>query len=78
MAADYQGQSAGGYFAGGEEEEEERSFGRVGGLPQRVSVRSPEEERKINDDLKRRGSVDDRTMTMSAGRLFVANPDLSD
>ncbi|KAI9740969.1 MAG: hypothetical protein M1818_004575 [Claussenomyces sp. TS43310] len=32
------------------------------------SVRNPEE-------LRRRGSVDERTMTMSAGRLFVANPD---
>ncbi|RDW84756.1 hypothetical protein BP6252_02346 [Coleophoma cylindrospora] len=26
-------------------------------------------------DLARRGSVDDRTMTMSAGRLYIANPD---
>jgi hypothetical protein len=32
------------------------------------SVKSPEE-------LRRRGSVDDRTMTMSAGRLYIANPD---
>ncbi|KAI9825716.1 MAG: hypothetical protein M1826_006900 [Phylliscum demangeonii] len=31
------------------------------------------------DELRRRGSVDDRAMTMSSGvRLFVANPDLSD
>ncbi|KAK7610808.1 hypothetical protein BKA81DRAFT_377043 [Phyllosticta paracitricarpa] len=30
----------------------------------------------LSDDLRRRGSVDDRTMTMSgAVRLFVANPD---
>jgi hypothetical protein len=29
------------------------------------------------DDLVRRGSVDERTMTMGT-RLFVANPDLSD
>jgi hypothetical protein len=28
------------------------------------------------DELRRRGSVDDRTMTMSTGRLFVANPDV--
>ncbi|KAK3325566.1 hypothetical protein B0H66DRAFT_129091 [Apodospora peruviana] len=27
------------------------------------------------DDLKRRGSVDERTMTLTAGRLFIANPD---
>lgn len=26
-------------------------------------------------DLGRRDSVDDRTMTMSAGRLYIANPD---
>lgn len=32
------------------------------------SVKNPE-------DLKRRGSVDERTMTLSSGRLFIANPD---
>lgn len=32
------------------------------------SVKNPEE-------LRRRGSVDERTMTMSAGRLYIANPD---
>jgi len=32
------------------------------------SVRNPEE-------LRRRGSVDERTMTMSHGRLYIANPD---
>jgi len=32
------------------------------------SVKSPEE-------LKRRGSVDERTATMTAGRLYIANPD---
>ncbi|TVY44394.1 hypothetical protein LOCC1_G003486 [Lachnellula occidentalis] len=30
---------------------------------------------KNPDELRRRGSVDDRTMTMSAGRLYIANPD---
>lgn len=32
------------------------------------------------EDLRRRGSVDERTMTMSAGmgRLFIANPDADD
>ena len=30
---------------------------------------------KTVEELKRRGSVDERTMTMSAGRLFIANPD---
>jgi len=32
------------------------------------SVRNP-------DDLRRRGSVDERTMTLTTGRLFIANPD---
>ncbi|KZF20386.1 hypothetical protein L228DRAFT_270459 [Xylona heveae TC161] len=31
-----------------------------------------------SEELRRRGSVDDRTMTLSGVRLFVANPDLSD
>ncbi|KAK4122286.1 hypothetical protein N657DRAFT_682086 [Parathielavia appendiculata] len=30
---------------------------------------------KSVDDLKRRGSVDERTMTLTAGRLYIANPD---
>ncbi|RFU30721.1 hypothetical protein B7463_g5636, partial [Scytalidium lignicola] len=35
------------------------------------SLRNPE-------DLRRRGSVDERTMTLTAGRLYIANPDESD
>ncbi len=27
------------------------------------------------EDLRRRGSVDERTMTLTTGRLFIANPD---
>ena len=56
--------------------EDEKRFGGLGGLPQRELT--AEEQMKRNDDLRRRGSVDDRTMTLSTGRLFVANPDLSD
>ncbi|KAJ1329710.1 hypothetical protein MN608_06446 [Microdochium nivale] len=37
-------------------------------LTREKSARNPE-------DLKRRGSVDERTMTLSSGRLFIANPD---
>lgn len=59
--------------------EQEESFGQVGGLPQ---TRGPTAEEKATkntaEDLRRRGSVDERTMTMSGPRLFVANPDLSD
>ncbi|KAH9905058.1 hypothetical protein F4778DRAFT_770259 [Xylariomycetidae sp. FL2044] len=37
-------------------------------LTREKSVRNPE-------DLRRRGSVDERTATLTAGRLFIANPD---
>ncbi|KAK5630996.1 hypothetical protein RRF57_006711 [Xylaria bambusicola] len=37
-------------------------------LTREKSVKNPE-------DLKRRGSVDERTMTLTSGRLFIANPD---
>ncbi|TPX09861.1 uncharacterized protein E0L32_008883 [Thyridium curvatum] len=30
---------------------------------------------KSADELRRRGSVDERTMTLTAGRLYIANPD---
>ena len=56
---------------------EERGFGDVSGLPQRTQPQQSQPP-KSNDELRRRGSVDDRTMTMSGVRLFVANPDLSD
>lgn len=60
------------------EEDEELSFGGVGGLPQkRLSTEEEEARRQDLADLRRRGSVDERTMTMSGyGRLYVANPDL--
>lgn len=54
----------------------ERNFGDVGQMPQ--SLPKPVQDKKVSkDDLVRRGSVDERTMTMGT-RLFVANPDLSD
>jgi hypothetical protein len=56
----------------------ERNFGDVGQMPQ--SIPKPE-QKKASDELHRRGSVlsvDERTMTMSNTRLFIANPDLSD
>lgn len=74
---DYFEQSGGqGGSAGSGSSGEEARFGSVGGLPQRV--KEPEDyEKKIktSEELRRRGSVDDRTMTMSGVRLFVANPD---
>jgi len=58
----------------------ENSFGGAADLPQRFGKGQSlgDDLGKSNsDDLKRRGSVDERTMTMSGyGRLFVANPDL--
>ena len=57
--------------------EQENEFGKVGTLPHRV--RDIKEEDDKNDDLHRRGSVDERSTTMRGyGKLFVANPDLSD
>ncbi|USW51628.1 hypothetical protein Slin15195_G049470 [Septoria linicola] len=58
----------------------EEKFGDVGGLPTRkITAEEQIRQQQSNaDDLRRRGSVDERTMTMSGPRLFVANPDLSD
>jgi hypothetical protein len=76
QSEDYFGQP-GGQGDSGSSGEVERNFGRPAGLP--VQQRPKEDvSRKTSDELRRRGSVDDRTMTMNAGRLFVANPDLSD
>ncbi|KAH0562030.1 hypothetical protein GP486_003266 [Trichoglossum hirsutum] len=58
----------------------ENSFGNVGSLAPKPA-RNPlarEKSVKSPDELRRRGSVDDRAMTMSAGRLFIANPDIND
>ncbi|KAF2816427.1 uncharacterized protein BDZ99DRAFT_505855 [Mytilinidion resinicola] len=78
--ADYFAQSTRTGLSGGSGSsgERENSFGNLGQM-QQLPPRHAEEEKKGSDDLRRRGSVDDRTMTMSgAGRLFIANPDLSD
>lgn len=58
--------------------QEERQFGDVGGLPARAPLSYNYDQQKTNDELRRRGSVDDRTTTMSGVRLFVANPDMDD
>ena len=65
---------AGDYLdAGGSDEQAEQSYGTLSGLPQRTG--DVEHDRKTAEDLKRRGSVDDRSMTMTGTRLFIANPD---
>jgi hypothetical protein len=61
---------------------EEDQFGEAGELkgPSRKSavVLAAEQARRA-EELRRRGSVDERTMTLGGkGRLFVANPDLDD
>ncbi|KAF1954120.1 hypothetical protein CC80DRAFT_550580 [Byssothecium circinans] len=52
----------------------ERNFGDVGQMPQSL----PKPSQQDKSDLHRRGSVDERTTTMTNTRLFIANPDLSD
>ncbi|KAF2646600.1 hypothetical protein P280DRAFT_512767 [Massarina eburnea CBS 473.64] len=52
----------------------ERNFGDVGEMPQSL----PKPAQQDKSDLHRRGSVDERTTTMTNTRLFIANPDLSD
>jgi hypothetical protein len=54
---------------------EERRFGNAGPMEGPAAVRT---ESKGAEDLSRRGSVDERAMTMRGPRLYVANPDLSD
>ena len=72
---DYFGhKGTGGTGGSGSSSEREGEFGAVGDLK---VVGVVEESGK--NDLSRRGSVDERAMTMrGAVRLFVANPDLSD
>lgn len=74
------GLQRGGSGSSSSNSERENSFGGLADIPEserfeRVGDRTT---RDGADDLRRRGSVDDRTTTMSGVRLFVANPDLSD
>jgi len=88
QSQDYFDQPGGQGGSGGSSGEREESFGGIGGLPPTASSsaaaaaarsgRAAGSDRKTSEELRRRGSVDDRTMTMSGVRLFVANPDLSD
>ena len=58
--------------------EREDSFGDIKELTGPNAIMKAAENAKKAEELRRRGSVDDRTMTMSGVRLFVANPDLDD
>lgn len=72
-----------GYGYSGADADGEHGFGGVGALPQRSGGRVGELRTGDVDlvDLRRRGSVDERSLTMTMngfGRLFVANPDVED
>lgn len=57
----------------------EDSFGELTDMSGPSSVQRVMDQAKTTEDLRRRGSVDERTMSMGAGvRLFVANPDVED
>jgi len=73
------GLQRGGSGSSSSNSERENSFGGLADIPESERFeRTGDRIRDSADDLKRRGSVDDRTTTMSGVRLFVANPDLSD
>lgn len=55
--------------------EPEEYFGTVNDMKAPSAAMSATERAKRAEELKRRGSVDDRTTSMSGVRLFVANPD---
>lgn len=55
--------------------EPEEYFGTVNDMKAPSAAMSAAERAKRAEELKRRGSVDDRTTSMSGVRLFVANPD---
>ena len=81
VPVDQQQQQGGDYFAqkpgnggSGGSSERENSFGNVG----QMQAPKAEKESKTLEDLRRRGSVDERANTMGyigGGRLFIANPD---
>jgi hypothetical protein len=65
--------------AGSGEEDRFGDAGELRGPSRHSAVAVASEQAKKAEELRRRGSVDERTMTMGGkGRLFVANPDLVD
>jgi len=59
--------------------ESEDSFGDLKDMTGPSAVKRVQQQLKMAEDLRRRGSVDERAMSMSTGvRLFVANPDVED
>ncbi|KAK2732359.1 hypothetical protein FQN57_002932 [Myotisia sp. PD_48] len=58
--------------------DKEDEFGHITDLAAPSATATVLQKRKTAEGLKRTGSVDDRTSTMTNVRLFIANPDLSD
>ncbi|EEP79010.1 predicted protein [Uncinocarpus reesii 1704] len=58
--------------------EREEDFGMITEMKAPSGAAAAARRYKAAEELKRRGSVDDRTTTLGNVRLFVANPDLSD
>ena len=87
VPGDYQPVAGVDYFTGpsgnggsGSSSEREASFGNLGNMnAPAVSSSRRDDSGKSSEELRRRGSVDDRAGTMTGVlKLFVANPDLSD
>lgn len=58
--------------------EQEQDFGGVTDMSAPSAADAAVQKAKKAEELRRRGSVDERTTSMTGVRLFVANPDLSD
>ena len=72
-------ETKGNYFSSREKPEsaDEDSFGELKELSGPSTVNQRIEQAKKAEDLRRRGSVDERSMTMQSNvKLFVANPDV--
>jgi hypothetical protein len=62
----------------GHDEHHENDFGDIGEMAAPAAAKTAMQKAKKADDLRRRGSVDERTTSLTGGRLFVANPDRDD
>lgn len=56
----------------------ENDFGDIGEMAAPAAAQTAMQKAKTADDLRRRGSVDERTTSLTGQRLFVANPDQDD
>lgn len=61
-----------------QEPHDEHDFGNVSEMGAPAAANTAIQKAKKADDLRRRGSVDDRTTSLTGVRLFVANPDADD